>query len=395
MITAKALTTAANLARMMDRSGSGIGEEQFDGAGFAFLGKEAHGEERRNQQEDNAEVEKERPQNHFHEIHLLGHHGILGGLKAEQVIVDDGAVEEIAGNHQKRERHRIENGRSKQTVELLAINRDKAFHDWASSRDGSSVTSCIKMSSRLRSTSFSSSRSIPLSTTRRAISGRRSPDRSVSTKTLPVSPAATDTFCTPPRLSRAEANSAVFPRTCSWTWADFCKLAGEVGGTIGGDDLALVDDQHPLADLRHLRENMTAQKNRVFFPQFLDQAADFDDLSRVQADGGFVENQDRGVVQECLRQSNPLSEAFGEMADHAMGRLFQTADAHYPTDFAFDLLAYRRPLPQPQNEESPVPSALRREAHSPADSLPGGAPPGTGRSNPDPSIRATPAVGGI
>jgi hypothetical protein len=61
-----------------------------------------------------------------------------------------------------------------------------------------------------------------------------------------------------------------------------------------------VDDQNAVADLLDLREDMRGEQDGVGFAQLLDQLAHLPDLPGIQADGGLVEDQDVGVVQDGL-----------------------------------------------------------------------------------------------
>ena len=52
-----------------------------------------------------------------------------------------------------------------------------------------------------------------------------------------------------------------------------------------------------------------------FLPRFLMRVAHLPDLVGVQADGGFVEDEQVGVADECLRQADALAVALREIAD--------------------------------------------------------------------------------
>ena len=47
----------------------------------------------------------------------------------------------------------------------------------------------------------------------------------------------------------------------------------------------------------------------------LEELADFDDLLGVEAGGGLIEDEDIGVVDDGLGDSDALAVAFGELAD--------------------------------------------------------------------------------
>ena len=64
-------------------------------------------------------------------------------------------------------------------------------------------------------------------------------------------------------------------------------------------------------------------------PRFFDEGADLDDLLRVQAHGGLVQNQHRGVAQQSLGDAHPLLIALRKVADEPVidvGDLHQLAD---------------------------------------------------------------------
>ncbi len=88
--------------------------------------------------------------------------------------------------------------------------------------------------------------------------------------------------------------------------AGFADTLGEVLQGILGDDLALVDDDDPLAHIRDLMEDVGGEHHGVVLAQLLDELADFDDLPGVQADRGLVEDQDLGVAHQGLGQAHPL-----------------------------------------------------------------------------------------
>ena len=61
-------------------------------------------------------------------------------------------------------------------------------------------------------------------------------------------------------------------------------------------------------DARDLAEQVTRQKNgdAALMRQFAQQFAHFDDSRRVQSVGRLIEEQERRIVQQRLRQSQPL-----------------------------------------------------------------------------------------
>ena len=94
---------------------------------------------------------------------------------------------------------------------------------------------------------------------------------------------------------------------------------------VGGDKLALADDDDLLADCLHFGEDVGAQDDGVFAGEALDQLARFDDLLRVESGGRLVENQDVGIVNDGLREADALPVAFGELADQLVSARRATA----------------------------------------------------------------------
>ena len=64
--------------------------------------------------------------------------------------------------------------------------------------------------------------------------------------------------------------------------------------------------------------------------QFLDQVADLDDLQRVQAHGGFVQNDDLGVAQQRLGDAYTLPVTFGQVGNAAVAH---SVNAGFLDDF--------------------------------------------------------------
>jgi hypothetical protein len=79
------------------------------------------------------------------------------------------------------------------------------------------------------------------------------------------------------------------------------QLSLQVGGRVFGHDTTAVDDEHPIADLLGLGQDVSGKHDRAIGPQTGDQLAYLDDLSRVQSDGGLVQDQDFRLVQQRLR----------------------------------------------------------------------------------------------
>src|SRR5258708_3377146 len=63
------------------------------------------------------------------------------------------------------------------------------------------------------------------------------------------------------------------------------ELGGEIARGVHRDHSAFVDDDHPFAGLRHFRQNVGAENDRVRPREILDELACFDDLFRIQPGG--------------------------------------------------------------------------------------------------------------
>ncbi len=75
---------------------------------------------------------------------------------------------------------------------------------------------------------------------------------------------------------------------------------------------------------------MRAQNHRMGSGQALDQFTNFDNLLGVETHCGFVEDQNLGIVQECLGESDPLAVAAGKISDQAMPDLAESQPLDFP-----------------------------------------------------------------
>src|SRR5947208_10054175 len=66
-------------------------------------------------------------------------------------------------------------------------------------------------------------------------------------------------------------------------------VARQVRDLVLDHDVPLVDDDHLVTDLRHLGEDVRREDDRALAAEGPDEAPDLDDLSRIEADGGLVE----------------------------------------------------------------------------------------------------------
>src|SRR5207302_4690100 len=84
---------------------------------------------------------------------------------------------------------------------------------------------------------------------------------------------------------------------------------------IRGYQLPFVDDHYLLASLLDLRQDVRAKDDGVIPRETLNQVPRLVDLLWVEGGGGFIENQYVGVVNDGLRQANPLPVAFGQFSE--------------------------------------------------------------------------------
>ena len=88
----------------------------------------------------------------------------------------------------------------------------------------------------------------------------------------------------------------------------------QVVDRICGYQFSLVDDEHLLAGLLHFGQDVRAQNDGVVAGQTLDEIASLVDLFRVQSGSGLVQNQHIRIVNDRLRQADPLSISLRKLA---------------------------------------------------------------------------------
>ena len=101
------------------------------------------------------------------------------------------------------------------------------------------------------------------------------------------------------------------------------ELRGEILRRVHGGDFALVDDHHAVAGHADFRKNVRGENDGVVSGEALDQVADFDDLLGIEADGGLVEDDDVGIVDQSLRDAYALLVAARETLDQLVALVFQ------------------------------------------------------------------------
>ena len=102
-------------------------------------------------------------------------------------------------------------------------------------------------------------------------------------------------------------------------------LSNEVGRGIGGFDAASVDDDDFVAEHFHLAEDVGGNEDGVVLAEALDEATDGANLIWVESVGGLVEDEELGVVNEGIGDSDALAKAFREGVDHLAADLLEAA----------------------------------------------------------------------
>jgi len=88
----------------------------------------------------------------------------------------------------------------------------------------------------------------------------------------------------------------------------------EVIRCIGGKNATLVKDKHPAAGHFHFGKDVSGNEDGVLLGEILNQFPEDPDLIGVQADGGFVKDEEVGLVDEGIGQSDALLVSLGEVA---------------------------------------------------------------------------------
>ena len=99
--------------------------------------------------------------------------------------------------------------------------------------------------------------------------------------------------------------------------------------------LPLIHDDGAGAGGFHFFENVCRKKNRFFLAQLFDELADLVLLVGIEAVGGFVKNEDFGVVDEGLRETGAVAVAFGKSVDGLLGDGLQETGLDHFLDCIF------------------------------------------------------------
>jgi hypothetical protein len=105
---------------LADRKRRGV--EELVGAVLFLLGQQPHGQQRGDEDEDDAHVVEERREDHLVDVDLLGVVGVLGHLHGLGVEPPDEAVEEVADEEEEAGDDDVGDGRAE-------IGPDLLFHE--------------------------------------------------------------------------------------------------------------------------------------------------------------------------------------------------------------------------------------------------------------------------
>ncbi len=297
--------------------------EELDGAEPPLLGEKAHGEQRHDDQEIEADVvDEEVLPEVLEDVHP----------EAEGHVAVERGVELVAGDGEERADHDVDERAGEVGRQLLADERDRLHA--AASR--SSRTRRTKRSSRLIGSGRISSSPHPLRTTV-AASSRRTASPPAERATAVTTPSAAGS-------SRRSSIAGHRPQGAQHRRArsvdaeaglvGAAQPAGQPFGGVLGDDAAVVDDDDALARHAHLGKDVGAQENRRRAGERPDQRADLDDLPRIEADRRLVEHQHARPVDDRLRDPDPLAVSLRELADQLARDLGEAARREHLVDAA-------------------------------------------------------------
>ena len=89
----------------------------------------------------------------------------------------------------------------------------------------------------------------------------------------------------------------------------------ERGRGLVGDDAAIRDDDGARAHLVHLFQDVGGNDHQLVLAQFVDEPPHFVLLIGIESIGGFVQDQDLRIVDQCLRQADAAAKALGQRFD--------------------------------------------------------------------------------
>src|SRR5262245_20606100 len=115
------------------------------------------------------------------------------------------------------------------------------------------------------------------------------------------------------------------------------NLGSQILRRIDGDDFSFINDDHAVAGLFDFGKDVSRKNHRVLSRKFLDQFADLVNLFRVQTDRRLIEHKHRRIIQQSLRDADPLFIPFGELRDNAIFDVDDVDLLHDSDDFVAEV----------------------------------------------------------
>jgi len=161
---------------------------------------------------------------------------------------------------------------------------------------------------------------------------------------------------------------------------------------LDGEQPAVEQDGDAVGDLLDLAQDVRGQEHRAVLRQPSHQAAELDDLPRIEPVGRFVEHQQLGLVQHRLGQRHALPVAARQTADDGIGDRAERQPVARRRNLAAELGPAIRAGVR-RSRETPAPACADRAGRPPARSRRAGAPrrPRARRGRPPPPIRRSDA----
>ena len=112
------------------------------------------------------------------------------------------------------------------------------------------------------------------------------------------------------------------------------QATGELAGAALGDQPPARDDDDPLAQRRHLGKDVAREEDGALAAQAGEQLPHLHHLRGVEADGRLVEEEDRRLAEQRLRQADALAVALRQRADAPVGHAVEPACGEHTRDRA-------------------------------------------------------------
>ena len=103
--------------------------------------------------------------------------------------------------------------------------------------------------------------------------------------------------------------------------------------------MAAADDDDPVTNHTHLRQDMSAQQHRMIAAQILDHPANVHNLAGVQTHRRFIEDQPRRTAHKRLGNTHTLPVSLRQLPQDAAAHIGETALFHNPRHLPLPLCA--------------------------------------------------------